>query len=48
MRIGDYDWEVRVRFDDGSRQTLRFRDRPPVEIGEDVRLEDGVLVNARR
>ena len=47
MRIGD-DWQVRVQFDDGSRQTLKFRDRPPVEIGDNVRLEDGVLVNARR
>lgn len=37
-------WEVRVRFDDGSTQTLRFRRRPPFDLGERVRLEDGDLV----
>ena len=40
----DYDWEVRVRFDDGSREVLRFFDRPRVEMGDTVRLEDGRLV----
>ena len=40
----DYDWEVRVRFDDGSREVLRFYDRPRVEMGDTVRLEDGRLV----
>jgi hypothetical protein len=37
-------WEVRVRFDDGSTQTLRFRRRPPFDLGERVRLDDGELV----
>lgn len=41
---GDYEWEVRVRFDDGTRQTLRYYDRPRVEIGDAVHLEDGRLV----
>lgn len=38
-------WEVRVRYDDGSTQTLRFRRRPPFELGERVRLDDGELVS---
>lgn len=37
-------WEVRVRFDDGSTQILRFRRRPPLELGERVRLADDELV----
>ncbi|HET7729096.1 MAG TPA: hypothetical protein VFK48_03600 [Usitatibacter sp.] len=37
-------WEVRVRFDDGSTQTLRFRRRPPFDLGERVRLDDGELL----
>ena len=41
---GDYDWEVRVRFDDGSREILRFYDRPRVQMGDAVRLEEGRLV----
>ena len=41
---GDYDWEVRVRFDDGSREILRFYDRPRVQMGDKVRLEEGRLV----
>jgi hypothetical protein len=41
---GDYDWEVRVRFDDGSREVLRFYDRPRVQVGEAVHLEEGRLV----
>jgi hypothetical protein len=40
----DYDWEVRVRLDDGSRATHRFYDRPRFELGDAVRLEDGLLV----
>ena len=40
----DYDWEVRVRFDDGSRRRLRYYDRPRVDIGDAVRLEDERLV----
>ena len=39
----DYDWEVRVRFDDGSREVLRFYDRPRAQVGDAVRLEDGRL-----
>ena len=41
---GDYEWEVRVRFDDGSRETLRYYDRPRVQVGDPVHLEDGRLV----
>ena len=48
MRQGDYEWEVRVRFDDGSRQTRRFRYRPAVEIDDVVRLDDGVLRRSSR
>jgi len=36
-------WEVRVRFNDGSRDALTYRDRPPFEIGEAVRMEHGRL-----
>jgi hypothetical protein len=39
----DYDWEVRVRFEDGSREILRFYDRPRAQVGDAVRLEDGRL-----
>jgi hypothetical protein len=39
----DYDWEVRVRFDDGSREILRFYDRPRAQVGDPVRLEGGRL-----
>jgi hypothetical protein len=44
--IGSYagDWEVRVRFEDGSSQTLRYPERPPLRAGERVRLEDGRLL----
>ena len=38
------DWEVRVRFEDGSTETLRYPDRPRLRIGERVHLEDGRLV----
>ena len=41
---GDYDWEVRVRFDDGSREILRYFDRPRVSVGDEVHLENGRLV----
>jgi hypothetical protein len=40
----DGDWEVRVRFEDGSTETLRYPDRPRLRIGERVHLEDGRLV----
>lgn len=38
------DWEVRVRFEDGSTETLRYPDRPRLRIGERVHLEDGRLI----
>lgn len=38
-------WEMRVRFEDGSVQTLRFRRRPPFDLGERVRLDRGELVS---
>lgn len=41
---GDYDWEVRVRFDDGRREVLRFYDRPRMEAGDSVHLENGRLM----
>ncbi|MEP7067787.1 MAG: hypothetical protein ABI789_01045 [Usitatibacter sp.] len=37
-------WEVRVRFEDGSTETLRYPDRPRLRIGDRVHLEDGRLV----
>lgn len=44
--IGSYgnDWEVRVRFEDGSSQIIRYPERPRLRIGERVRLEDGRLI----
>ena len=36
-------WELRVRFNDGSREALIYRDRPPFEIGDAVRMEHGRL-----
>ena len=41
---GDYDWEVRVRLDDGTRQTLRYYDRPRVQEGDSFHLVDGRIV----
>ncbi len=38
------DWEVRVRFEDGTRETLRYAERPRLRVGERVHLEDGRLV----
>ena len=38
------EWEVRVRFEDGSAETLRYRSRPPLRIGQRVRLEEGRLI----
>ena len=37
-------WEVRVRFDDGSRETMRYRERPRLRVGDAVHLEDGRLL----
>lgn len=41
--FGD-DWEVRVRFEDGSSQAIRYPDRPRLRVGERVHLEDGRLL----
>jgi hypothetical protein len=41
---GDYDWEVRVRFGDGSRETLRYYDRPRLGVGDTFHFEDGRLI----
>jgi hypothetical protein len=38
------DWEVRVRFEDGSSQLIRYPERPPLRVGERVHLEDGRLL----
>ena len=38
------EWEVRVRFEDGSYETLRYPNRPRLRIGERVHLEDGRLI----
>jgi hypothetical protein len=38
------DWEVRVRFDDGFNETLRYPERPSLRIGDRVHLEDGRLL----
>jgi len=43
MRQGESHWEVRVLYHDGTRETLRFSHRPPVEIDDAVHLENGVL-----
>ena len=37
-------WEVRVRFDDGSRETVRYYERPRLRVGDAVHLEDGRLL----
>jgi hypothetical protein len=38
------DWEVRVRFEDGSSETFRYPERQRFKPGDRVRLEDGRLV----
>jgi hypothetical protein len=38
------EWEVRVRFDDGSGETLRYPERPSFRIGDRVHLEEGRLL----
>lgn len=38
------DWEVRVRFEDGSSETIRYPERPRMRIGDRVLLEEGRLV----
>ena len=37
-------YEVRVRFDDGARRTLRYQKAPRWRVGDRVRLENGRLV----
>jgi hypothetical protein len=37
-------WEVRVRFEDGSASTFRYRSPPPLRLGDRVRYEDDRLV----
>jgi hypothetical protein len=41
------DWEVRVRFDDGSSESLHYPERPRLRVGDRVRLEDDRLVPDR-
>jgi len=40
----DDEWDVRVRFEDGSSETIRYRTRPPLRIGQRVHLEEGRLI----
>jgi hypothetical protein len=40
-------WEVRVRFEDGTTQTFRYRSPPDLRTGQRVRLEDDRLVRDR-
>jgi hypothetical protein len=40
-------WEVRVRFHDGSVETFRYRAPPPFRMGQRVRLEGERLVGER-
>jgi hypothetical protein len=42
--FGDGEWDVRVRFEDGSAETLRYRTRPGLRIGQRVLLEEGRLI----
>lgn len=37
-------YEVRVRFDDGSRRTMRYQKPPRWRVGDRVRLDNGRLV----
>jgi hypothetical protein len=41
---GPSHWEVGLRFDDGTRETHRFYDHPPVRVGDAVHVEQGRLV----
>ena len=36
-------WEVRVRFDDGGRRTIRYHRPPRWRVGDRIRYEDGRL-----
>lgn len=42
-RFDEY-WEVRVRFDDGARETVRYYDSPPLHAGDAVHFQDGRLI----
>ena len=37
-------WEVAVRFEDGSREVIRYYDPPRMRVGDAVHLEDGRLI----
>lgn len=41
---GDF-WDVLVRYEDGSTQTLRYPERPRMRPGERVHFEDGRLLS---
>ena len=38
-------WNVRVRFEDGTTQTLRYETAPNLRNGDRVRVENGKLVS---
>ncbi|HSS27581.1 MAG TPA: hypothetical protein VLJ84_11650 [Usitatibacter sp.] len=40
-------WDIDVRYEDGSTQTLRYPERPRLRPGQRVRFEDGRLVPDR-
>lgn len=41
---GRGEWDVRVRFQDGTSEVLRYRETPPFRLGDRVRLREGMLV----
>jgi hypothetical protein len=43
-RRDDTAWEVRVRFDDGTRRVLRFPTDPGFRVGDRVFLSNGRLL----
>ena len=36
-------YEVSVQFNDGSNQTFKFQQQPPVQVGDHVRNDGGAL-----
>jgi outer membrane lipoprotein SlyB len=38
-------WNVRVRFEDGTTQTLRYDTQPDLRSGDRVRVENGKVVS---
>jgi hypothetical protein len=44
IRAADGEWEVRVRFEDGSTETLRYPQRPRLRAGDRVHMEGGDLL----